>query len=424
MLVDPTQVGGQSAGGRGASGAPTQQLRAERDLREQVQRLRAQLTDSARRLHVAPANVRRVVDVALRLAAQPPLADIAEERSGPGECSTSEDPYVPGGRSTPEGSDGFGRLIAPPVLRSGWERTVVDLADPLSGQPRPLTFDPQRAADRDDVVLAHLGILVARSAVLRSAIRSGAPPCAGSPRSAHPCRRYGRGRAADRVFAQLVVVGAGGARLHGGQLTIESCRAASVPSGAVAALELEAPRNAAVRQVVEDALEPRACHPAPAWARARLAGQWEHLHDALAEDVRVRARQRVEQLTRALTRRAEEETRRVNGVFDQLEAMLRGALAGDGVQQLSFDDLLAEERQQWERDRTAWQARLDALPEERRRDLDAVTARYAGLRELVFPFAVALVVPETSDRYGNRDPGPACPVAEPPGTEHETGEAS
>ena len=72
--------------------------------------------------------------------------------------------------------------------------------------------------------------------------------------------------------------------------------------------------------------------------------------------------------------------------------MLSGALAGDGVQQLSFDDLLVEERKQWERDRLAWEARLEALPAERERELASITARYAGVRELVFPFAVALVV--------------------------------
>ena len=81
------------------------------------------------------------------------------------------------------------------------------------------------------------------------------------------------------------------------------------------------------------------------------------------------------------------------GVFDQLETMLRGALGGDGTRQLSFDDLAVEERAQWERDRAAWQARLDEVPAERLRERQLLDARYAGARELVFPFAVALVVP-------------------------------
>ena len=47
-------------------------LRAERDLREQVRRLHDQLDASVRQLHVAPANVRRVVDTALALAGNAP----------------------------------------------------------------------------------------------------------------------------------------------------------------------------------------------------------------------------------------------------------------------------------------------------------------------------------------------------------------
>ncbi|MBI3688415.1 MAG: DEAD/DEAH box helicase [Actinobacteria bacterium] len=371
VLVDPTTVTAKPT---------TQLLRAERDLREQAQRLRAQLDISTRRLHVAPPNVRRVVDVALRLAGQPPLVEA--------------DPLRPA-------------EIAPPTLRSGWERTVVDLADPLSGEPRPLTFDGAVAAERDDIVLAHLEHpLVAHSTrLLRSAIWGGRTALrrVAAVRATLPAGTDVDGPLVA-VFSRLVVIGADGTRLHEevmltGRLLPADPPGAAVPDGSRARgrsrrLELDAPRNAAVRDAVEAALEPSACHPAPESSRARLAAEWDTLKDPLAQDVRVRAEERVASLTRTLTRRAEEDTRRVNGVFDQLAAMLRGALAGDGVQQRSLDELLAEERQQWERDRAAWQARLDDLPEERDRELAAVTARYAGVRDLVFPFAVALIVPE------------------------------
>ncbi|MGH3265216.1 MAG: hypothetical protein ACRDNS_24845 [Trebonia sp.] len=54
-LIDPLMVQPKPS---------TALLQAERDLREQVRRLRAQLDTSVRELHVAPANVRRVVDTA------------------------------------------------------------------------------------------------------------------------------------------------------------------------------------------------------------------------------------------------------------------------------------------------------------------------------------------------------------------------
>jgi superfamily II DNA or RNA helicase len=142
VLVDPLTV---------TASVPASLLRAEEDLRGQMSRLREQLNASVRRLHVAPPNVRRVVDTALAVASQPPLADM----------------------------DGSGaRLVSPPDLRAGWERTVAGLADPLSGVPRPLTFDPRLAEDRDDVVLAHLEhpLVAQATRLLRSAIWGGRTP--------------------------------------------------------------------------------------------------------------------------------------------------------------------------------------------------------------------------------------------------------
>lgn len=194
------------------------------------------------------------------------------------------------------------------------------------------------------------------------------------------------------MFARLVVVGADGARLHE-EVLLTGRVLSTEPGGRSRRLELEMPRNAAVRRAVEQALDPDACVPADPAARSRLVAEWEGLRGPLAEDVRVRATQRVTALQRRLATRAGDELRRVDVVFDQLAAMLSGALEGDGVRQLSFDDLEVTERQQWERDRAAWQERLNELPAERARERDAVSARYAGQRELVFPFAVALVVP-------------------------------
>jgi len=156
VLVDPLTVT--------ASPAATL-LRAEKDLRAQAQRLRAQLDTSITRLHVAPANVRRVVDVALGLAQQPPLVD-----GEPGE-------------------------IRPPQLRSGWESTLTGLADPLSGVARPMTFDADIARGRDDVVLAHLGHpLVAQATRLLQ--RGVGWPCGPQPRHRCPLRPAHRARPA------------------------------------------------------------------------------------------------------------------------------------------------------------------------------------------------------------------------------------
>lgn len=359
VLVDPTSV---------APSPSAAMLAAEQDLREQVRRLRRQLGHSMERLHVAPANVRRVVDTALRLAEQPPLADLG------------------------------GRLIEPPTLRAGWQDTVAGLADPLSGEPRPMTFDAAVAAGRDDVVLAHLEHpLVAQcTRLLRTGIWGdlAALRRVSAVRAALPAEAGIEGLLLA-VFARLVVVGSDGSRLH--EEVMLTGRALP-DSGRSRRLELEQPRMSGLRTAVEAALQPDGCRLGTEQARHRVAEQWERLEPLLAEDVRARASERRSSLSGELGRRAEQEDKRVRSVFAQLDTTLRGALADDGQLRLRFEGLDEVERGQLERDHAAWQARLDGLEEERDRELETVRSRYAGLRELVFPIAVAVVVSDGAER--------------------------
>ena len=344
-------------------------LRAEGDLREQVRRLRLQLDDSVDRLHVAPVNVRRVVETALALAGQPPLSD----------------------------RDGSGGLVAPPDLRAGWERTIEGLADPLSGEPRPLTFDPAVAAERDGVVLAHLEhpLVGHATRLLRSALWGGRT-------SLHrlaavrftPPGDAGIDGVLIAVFARLVVVGADGRRLH--EEVMLAARAVP-PSGRSRRLELEQPRYARLRQAVEAALEPAACRPAPAADRMAVVARWAELEPVLQADVKARAAERLAMMQRDLARRHDDEIRRTQAVFAQLYLTLKSAVEGPGPVQLTLDDLDEAEHQQVERDRRAWQARLDGLDDERDRELATIERRYAGVKELVFPFAIAACVPDSEE---------------------------
>ncbi|MGV9892994.1 DISARM system SNF2-like helicase DrmD [Streptomyces tendae] len=358
VLVDPLAV---------APSPSAVALKGEHDLREQARRLRLQLEQSKERLHIRPHNVRRVVDTALELAGQPPLV-----ARGNGE-------------------------IAPPVLRAGWERTVLGLADPLNGVMRPLSFDPAVVGERDDVVLAHLEHpLVAQSVrLLRSAIWGGRTSLnrVSAVRAVLPKQARIDGLLVA-VFSRLVVVGRDGMRLH--EEVVLTGR--EIPaSGRSRRLELEQPRYADLRDAVELALEPDACRPAPAEARSALASQWEMLMPRLAEDVRVRAAERLASMSRTLQSRATDENRRIHAVFDQLRITLTDALEGPEPTQLSLDDLEVGERKQLDHNRRAWEARLASLDEERERELTATEVRYGDVRELVFPFAVALIVPEAEE---------------------------
>ena len=196
----------------------TPPLRAERDLRDQVARLRQQLTRQHRRSCTSPVpNVRRVVDTALALAGQPPLVE------------------------RPDG------LIEPPDLTRGWERTLEGIEDPLDPTiRRPLTFDAERAGP--DVVHAHLGWRLVDQAqrLLRSAVWGEqttlarvAGVSAELPDDVRP------GEMLVTVLTRFVLVGADGARLHEEVLlaarAVPRDRAVPSPGGGGAPLRGAAP---------------------------------------------------------------------------------------------------------------------------------------------------------------------------------------
>ena len=346
-------------------------LRAEQDLRESMARMRGQLDDSVRRLHVAPANVRRVVDTALDLAGQRALVDFP-----------------------PTGNGGLrAGLSQPPDLAGGWERTLADLPDPLDGTLRAITFDPAVAnAEGDRVVLAHLEHpLVAqctrylRSAIWEGRVRLHRVTCI----TAHLPEVIAGDSVLVAAFGRLVVVGGDGARLH--EEVIMAGR--ELPAtGRSRRVELDANRYAEVRAALEASLDPGACRLGPPRVLRHLAEQWADFAPLLAEDLSRRAEQQKASLERDFASRSRAESDRTTAVFDQLAATLRRALEGPGALQLSFEDLTAPERTQVERDRRAWQARLDGLEADRARELAAVERRYQDVRPLVFPFAIVCAV--------------------------------
>lgn len=335
-------------------------LRAERDLREEIGRLRQQLAASTDQLHVAAPNVRRVVDKALALAGQPPLVE------------------------RPDG------LIDPPNLTRGWERTLEGIEDRLEpSRRRPLTFEADRAGP--DVVHAHLGWRLVDQAqrLLRSAVWGEQTALARvTGVSAALPADIRDGEFLVTALSRLLLVGADGARLH--EEVFLAARA--VPSvGKSRRLELEERRFDALRAAVEAALEPQACLPADPAASQRLADLWPEISDLLVGDVGTRAAQRAASLARDVERRQVDELDRVDAVTEHMRRSLTEALGKPTVRQLAFDELAEPERRQLAIDRDAWRARLDRLDEERGAERAAVERRYRGVQTLTFPVAVVLV---------------------------------
>ncbi|GAB3214030.1 DISARM system SNF2-like helicase DrmD [Marinactinospora endophytica] len=359
-----------------AAGTGTERLPAETEVGDQVRRLRADLEATVRELGLTPQRVRRVVDTALNLANQQPLSPHVDERH------LTED------------------LFDVPTLTGSWARASAGLtervpsgADLARGQaPRqlPVTFDPETARGRDDVVLAHLNHpLVAMSTrLLRAAVSND---------------RIGLRRVTAVVsddpaledvlvgaYSRYVLVGADGMRLHEEVLYAGGWAPAQ---GRFRRLE----NLTMLGGILDRALTEGRPVSEPVWRR--ICDRWPEVSTGLESAIRWRARTRLESLQRKLAQRAEEERVRITAVIDQFSATLRAALAQDEKDE---EDALfsrfevektREEREQYRRDRRNWEARLAGLAAERERELEAIAARYRRQEPHLFPVAVVFVVP-------------------------------
>jgi hypothetical protein len=113
-------------------------LKFERDLEKQIKALTDRLHETKRELRLDPENIRKVVEVAIELAGQPPL----EEASVPGLWPD------PRRKSCP--------VFRLPALSGSWEQCAEGLAHPFTGEARPFVFDHALSKGREDVVLVHL----------------------------------------------------------------------------------------------------------------------------------------------------------------------------------------------------------------------------------------------------------------------------
>ena len=339
--------------------------RVERDLREQIARLRERLAESVTELHLAPDNVERVVRTALALAHQPDLIEVALDR--------------PGSAGAPS------RAFRLPRLTGSWARCAEGLAHPVTGEIRPVTFDHELASGHDDVVLAHLGHRLVTQAVwlLRAEVWA-----AGSDaRLARVTTRIVPDGVTDEIavvaHGRLVITGAAGHRLH----------EEAISAGGL----LRAGRFARIPTVsqVQAIIDAPTLGTAPPALCRELARNWRTIADALLTSLVRRQQERAESLQGVLDRRAEEDARAVAAVLADLERQIRAELHGAAADlQLQLPLFAADERAQAERDLDALRRRLQEIPAEAEAEAALARRRYSEPTPRLFPAAVEVCVPE------------------------------
>jgi superfamily II DNA or RNA helicase len=365
MLGDRRRIDERAIEDRGK--ASRQLQRIERNLREEVGRLRAQLEESRKELRVTPTAVARVVQTGLELGRQAPLV--------PTTVANLDDASHP-----------YPAFIAP-ALTSSWARTVTDLAHPVTAQQRPITFDHHVAAGRDDVVLVHLGHrLVDQSMrLLRAEIWKGETATGMSRVTARVVPNEVLASPAVAAHARLVITGGGGHRLHEEVIVAGGY----IRGGRFARFESLTEQGAVLGAATKTMPSPD--------ASAAIIGEWEAVRDGLFRALEARAKERADSLARLLADRADEDAKRIAEVMEELRRTIARQL-DDVESNAEIQAQLAlfepDERQQYTRDVGALRRRLDEIPGEIERESGAVRERYADPRRRLFPAAVTFLMPE------------------------------
>ncbi|WP_329050007.1 DISARM system SNF2-like helicase DrmD [Amycolatopsis sp. NBC_01488] len=322
------------------------------ELNARLTQLEQRYRVSRTEMHLDPANLRRVVDTALRINHQSPLVpnhDFAEDTDA--------------------------EVFTVPALTAGWHDTLRGLDTRLNpGVLRPITFDPEASEGRADLVYVHLGHPIVQKAqrLLRRSLWSVDSPL--SRVTAVVVDDLDESFVA--AVTRMVLVGRGGVRLH------EEVFLAGVRLRGRRAMAEEKAEAA-----LDKALDREYLSLADERVRDQLCDLW-NVPDAplrlrLEESMQARAGRRHELVIEQLAKRQAADVQRAKEIFAAFRTNLRDSLARlkaeeDEAQGQLFSD--PDQQRQWRRDIDAMNRRLDELDDEEEREIAAITDRYVDVK--------------------------------------------
>ncbi len=331
-------------------------LKFERDLAKRIGELMEQHRETQRELRLTPDNVRKVIEVALDLAGQPPLepVDLGEGRSG----------------------------FRLPALKGSWSACAEGLTHPHTQEVRPVVFDHAAAQARDDVVLVHLNHRLAQMSLrlLRAEVWS--------DQGVRKLQRVTARTVPDHVLAtpaviahaRLVVIGGDSHRLH---------EEVIVAGGTIDKGRFQRMRTL---KEMDESLAGVTCRLPSETVRQTLLGLYPSLVPSLTQALEARMRDRIDGLQRKLGERAAKEAGDIRAILTELQQAIARELDEPEFVQLSlFEDY---EQEQFRRNQESMRARLKEIPAEIERETAAIQARYANPQARLFPVAVTFLVPQ------------------------------
>jgi superfamily II DNA/RNA helicase len=331
-------------------------LTFERNLLQQIERLRDQLRESERELRLSPQNVRSVVEIGLQIANQPPLI--------------------------PADVPGLSReAFHLPHLSGSWARSAEGLAHPHTGEIRPIVFDHALADGRDDIVLAHLNHRLVQMCLrlLREEIWSSE----GRRRLNRVTARLVPDEALQEpavvAHGRLVVLGADNHRLHEELISAGGFLREGRFARFGTLTEMQRALDAALPEEAPEAL------------KERLQRLWPSHQEPLLRSLEVRMRDRTANLGNWLEERADKEASDMRTILEELESNIWAEL--EEAEQPQLELFSTPERDQFERNKGALWERLESIPEEIERETQAIRARYADPTPRLFPVAMTYLIP-------------------------------
>jgi superfamily II DNA or RNA helicase len=341
--------------------AASKVLAVQKRIGEQIERLHERLLESRKRLQLTPENVRKVVEVGLEIAGQPPL----QPASLPGL-----DP-----RESP--------VFQMPAFSGTWTVCTQGLAHPHTGQRRPITFDHRVIEGRDDLVLVHLEHRLVQLCLrlLRAEVWA--------PDRDKRLHRVTAGILPDAELdtpavvghARLVVIGEDRHRLHE-----EVVRAGGViRQGRFARLNVGQ---------VDSAVEHMRPDLPPEPLLRDLGALWPKLEHSLVQALEARKADRMQYLLSTLQRRRDKDIEDITRILEELKTSVEAELARE-LEPEQLQIWADPERDQFRRNLNSLRARVAAIPEEIQRETEVTRRRYANPDARLFPVALTFLVPES-----------------------------
>ena len=333
-------------------------LKFERKLREQMEKLAAQLDETKRELNLTPEHVENMVRVALELAGQPPLVPIEVKGIWP-------DPL--GMRKTCP-------VFRLPAMSGSWSQCAEGLAHPHTHVIRPIVFDADLAAGRDDVVLVHLNHRLVQMCLrlLRAEIWNlGNAGKRLSRVTACVVEDSALSNPVVIAHGRIVVLGGDNHRIHEEIITAGG----AIIEGRFTRLNVGETKAA---------LQSASSVSVPESIQERFRSLWPKHQEPLMSALEARRVERTKNLEQNFEEIAGKEVDKLRTVMTELQRAIGEELdSKDGAQMLL--DLGGDERAQRDRDLAALRRRFDEIPGEIEKESAHLRDRYRNPSARLFP---------------------------------------